>query len=100
MKTDKNDVLLILGVIGLAVVFIISIIVSMKIFFIINNKFHAQKVTTRYMKYCAEPMGYLKRIKATNKTALMYLSKGNIKGAEYAIKSENKQINKILKGGI
>ena len=96
MGTDKNDVLLILGVIGLGVV----IIISMMIFFTINNKFHAQKVTTRYMKYCAEPMGYLKRIKATNKTALMYLSKGNIKGAEYAIKSENKQINKILKGRI
>lgn len=96
MGTDKNDVLLILGVIGLGVV----IIISMMIFFTMNNKFHAQKVTTRYMKYCAEPMGYLKRIKATNKTALMYLSKGNIKGAEYAIKSENKQINKILKGRI
>lgn len=96
MGTDKNDVLLILGVIGLGVV----IIISMMIFFTMNNKFHAQKVTTRYMKYCAEPMGYLKRIKATNKTALMYLSKGNIKGAEYAIKSENKQINKILKGGL
>ena len=100
MGTDKNDVLLILSVIGLAIVFIISFIVSMKIFFTMNNKFHAQKVTTRYMKYCAEPRGYLKRIKATNKTALMYLSKGNIKGAEYAIKSENKQINKILKGGL
>ena len=96
MGTDKNDVVLILGVIGLGVV----IIISMMIFFTMNNKFHAQKVTTRYMKYCAEPMGYLKRIKATNKTALMYLSKGNIKGAEYAIKSENKQINKILKGRI
>ena len=93
MDTDKNDVLLILGVIGLGVV----IIISMMIFFTINNKFHAQKVTTRYMKYCAEPMGYLKRIKATNKTALMYLSKGNIKGAKYAIKSENKQIYKIIK---
>ena len=93
MGTDKNDGLLILGVFGLGVV----IIISMMIFFTINNKFHAQKVTTRYMKYCAEPMGYLKRIKATNKTALMYLSKGNIKGAEYAIESENKQINKIIK---
>ncbi len=96
MKTDKNDVLLILGVFGIGVV----IIISMMIFSTINNKFHAQKVTTRYMKYCAEPMGYLKRIKAINKTALMYLSKGNIKGAEYAIKSEDKQINKILKGGL
>ena len=93
MNTDKNDALLILGVFGIGVVLIISIL----IFFTVNNKFHAQKVTTRYMKYCAEPVGYLKRIKATNKTALMYLSKGNIKGAEYAIKSENKQINKIIK---
>ena len=93
MNTDTKDALMIAG-------FILAIMLSIMIFFTLNNKFHAQKVTTRYMKYCAEPMGYLKRIKATNKTALMYLSKGNIKGAEYAIKSEDKQINKILKGGI
>ena len=96
MNTDTKDALMIAGFI----LIVPAIMLSIMIFFNLNNKFHAQKVTTRYMKYCAEPMGYLKRIKATNKTALMYLSKGNIKGAEYAIKSENKQINKILKGGI
>ena len=96
MNTDTKDALMIAGFI----LIVPAIMLSIMIFFNLNNKFHAQKVTTRYMKYCAEPMGYLKRIKATNKTALMYLSKGNIKSAEYAIKSENKQINKILKGGI
>lgn len=96
MNTDTKDALMIAGFI----LIVPAIMLSIMIFFNLNNKFHAQKVTTRYMKYCAEPMGYLKRIKATNKTALMYLSKGNIKGAEYAIKSENKQINKILKGGL
>ncbi len=96
MNTDTKDALMIAGFI----LIVPAIMLSIMIFFNLNNKFHAQKVTTRYMKYCAEPMGYLKRIKATNKTALMYLSKGNIKGAEYAIKSEDKQINKILKGGL
>ena len=96
MNTDTKDALMIAGFI----LIVPAIMLSIMIFFNLNNKFHAQKVTTRYMKYCAEPMGYLKRIKATNKTALMYLSKGNIKSAEYAIKSENKQINKILKGGL
>ena len=96
MNTNTKDDLIVIGF----MILVAAIMLSIMIFFNLNNKFHAQKVTTRYMKYCAEPMGYLKRIKATNKTALMYLSKGNIKGAEYAIKSENKQINKILKGRI
>ena len=96
MNTNTKDDLIVIGF----MILVATIMLSVMIFFNLNNKFHAQKVTTRYMKYCAEPMGYLKRIKATNKTALMYLSKGNIKGAEYAIKSENKQINKILKGRI
>lgn len=96
MNTNTKDDLIVIGF----MILVAAIMLSIMIFFTINNKFHAQKVTTRYMKYCAEPVGYLKRIKATNKTALMYLSKGNIKGAEYAIKSENKQINKILKGRI
>ena len=96
MNTNTKDDLIVIGF----MILVATIMLSVMIFFNLNNKFHAQKVTTRYMKYCAEPMGYLKRIKATNKTALMYLSKGNIKGAEYAIKSENKQINKILKGGL
>ena len=96
MNTNTKDDLIVIGF----MILVAAIMLSIMIFFNLNNKFHAQKVTTRYMKYCAEPMGYLKRIKATNKTALMYLSKGNIKGAEYAIKSENKQINKILKGGL
>ena len=96
MNTNTKDDLIVIGF----MILVAAIMLSVMIFFNLNNKFHAQKVTTRYMKYCAEPVGYLKRIKATNKTALMYLSKGNIKGAEYAIKSENKQINKILKGRI
>lgn len=96
MNTNTKDDLIVIGF----MILVAAIMLSIMIFFNLNNKFHAQKVTTRYMKYCAEPVGYLKRIKATNKTALMYLSKGNIKGAEYAIKSENKQINKILKGGL
>ena len=96
MNTNTKDDLIVIGF----MILVAAIMLSVMIFFNLNNKFHAQKVTTRYMKYCAEPVGYLKRIKATNKTALMYLSKGNIKGAEYAIKSENKQINKILKGGL
>ena len=96
MNTNTKDDLIVIGF----MILVAAIMLSIMIFFNLNNKFHAQKVTTRYMKYCAEPMGYLKRIKATNKTALMYLSKGNIKSAEYAIKSENKQINKILKGGL
>lgn len=76
----------------------VAIVLSAILYYVgnINRKVHAEKVTARYIKYCAEPMGYLRRIKATNKTALMYLSKGNIKGAEYAIRSENRQINKIL----
>jgi hypothetical protein len=93
MNTNTKDDLIVIGF----MILVAAIMLSIMIFFNLNNKFHAQKVTTRYMKYCAEPVGYLKRIKATNKTALMYLSKGNIKGAEYAIKSENKQINKIIK---
>ena len=93
MNTNTKDDLIVIGF----MILVATIMLSVMIFFNLNNKFHAQKVTTRYMKYCAEPMGYLKRIKATNKTALMYLSKGNIKGAEYAIESENKQINKIIK---
>ena len=93
MNTNTKDDLIVIGF----MILVAAIMLSVMIFFNLNNKFHAQKVTTRYMKYCAEPVGYLKRIKATNKTALMYLSKGNIKGAEYAIKSENKQINKIIK---
>ena len=96
MNTNTKDDLIVIGF----MILVAAIMLSVMIFFNLNNKFHAQKVTTRYMKYCAEPVGYLKRIKATNKTALMYLSKGNIKSAEYAIKSENKQINKILKGGL
>ena len=96
MNTNTKDDLIVIGF----MILVAAIMLSVMIFFNLNNKFHAQKVTTRYMKYCAEPVGYLKRIKATNKTALIYLSKGNIKGAEYAIKSENKQINKILKGGL
>ena len=95
MNTNTKDDLIVIGFIFM--ILVAAIMLSVMIFFNLNNKFHAQKVTTRYMKYCAEPVGYLKRIKATNKTALMYLSKGNIKGAEYAIKSENKQINKIIK---
>ncbi len=93
MNTNTKDDLIVIGF----MILVAAIMLSIMIFFNLNNKFHAQKVTTRYMKYCAEPVGYLKRIKATNKTALMYLSKGNIKGAEYAIESENKQINKIIK---
>ena len=93
MNTNTKDDLIVIGF----MILVAAIMLSVMIFFNLNNKFHAQKVTTRYMKYCAEPVGYLKRIKATNKTALMYLSKGNIKGAEYAIESENKQINKIIK---
>ena len=97
MTFDKRTTLYIISSLITVFIFLIFILPFLNS---INNKVHAQKVTTRYMKYCAEPMGYLKRIKATNKTALMYLSKGNIKGAEYAIKSEDKQINKILKGRI
>ena len=92
MNKRIDDIIFISAVIVTCSIVILSIALKA-----INNKFHAEKVTARYMKYCAEPIGYLKRIKATNKTTLMYLSKGNIKGAEYAIRSEDKEINRILK---